>query len=101
MAASQPSRAPPAPLKYSSISHPASGVLLVTIDRPKQLNSLTVDASSELDAVFQWFDHEPSLKVAIITGAGKSFCVGADLKGMVLPLNETSKFHPFGMDIDC
>jgi len=52
----------------------------VTIDRPKRLNSLTVEASHELDSVFQWFDQEPSLRVAIITGAGKAFCVGADLQ---------------------
>lgn len=30
--------------------------------------------------VFDWFDHEPNLRVAIVTGAGKkSFCAGQDL----------------------
>lgn len=84
MATHRPSRPPPTPLNYGTLSYPATGVLLVTINRPRQLNSLTVGASSELDATFQWFDNEPSLKVAIITGAGKAFCVGADLKGIAL-----------------
>lgn len=91
MAANRFLRAPPTPLKYSAISHPASGVLLVTINRPRQLNSLTVEASSELDGIFQWFDKEPSLNVAIITGAGKAFCVGADLKGTTLPFTKASE----------
>ena len=33
----------------------------------------------EADALLQWFDNEPSLRVAIITGSGKSFCAGQDL----------------------
>lgn len=34
----------------------------------------------EGDAVFTWFDQEPSLRVAVITGAGdKAFCAGQDL----------------------
>lgn len=35
----------------------------------------------ELAAVWAWFDNEPSLRVAVVTGAGKAFCSGADLKG--------------------
>ncbi len=68
-------------VKHCLLSYPTAGVLLATINRPKALNSLDVEASYELDSVFRWFDEEPSLKVAVITGAGKAFCVGADLKG--------------------
>lgn len=68
----------PPTTKHSKLSFPDDNVLLVEINRPKALS-----ASHELDEVFQWFDDEPSLRVAIITGVGKAFCVGADLKGEV------------------
>lgn len=64
-------------------SFPTPGVLLVLINRPKKLNSLTQEANRDLDAVFQWFDNEPTLLVAIISGVGRAFCAGADLNGIL------------------
>ena len=44
------------------------------------MNSIPSFAHWEADAIFQWFDAEPALRVAIITGAGtKAFCAGQDL----------------------
>ena len=44
------------------------------------MNSIPMDGHREGDALFQWFDEEPNLRVAIVTGKGKkSFCAGADL----------------------
>jgi len=44
------------------------------------MNSIPSAAHWEADAIIQWFDNEPSLRVAIITGAGsKAFCAGQDL----------------------
>lgn len=62
------------------LSYPAPHVLLVTINRPKHMNSLGNAAHWEGDAIFRWFDREPSLRVAVVTGAGsKAFCAGQDL----------------------
>lgn len=86
----------PSQTKHCKLSYPISGALLVTINRPTGLNSLTIEASYELDSVFQWFDEEPSLRVAVITGAGKAFCVGADLKGAgndSLPITGIQKYY--------
>jgi enoyl-CoA hydratase/carnithine racemase len=70
----------PPPHPTYILSYPAPHVLLVTINRPKAMNSLPYAAQWEADAVFNWFDGEPSLRVAIITGAGdKAFCAGQDL----------------------
>jgi hypothetical protein len=62
------------------LSFPTPHVLLVTINREKARNSIPLGGHLEGDAIFTWFDHEPSLRVAVITGAGdKAFCAGQDL----------------------
>ncbi|KAF8859052.1 putative carnitinyl-CoA dehydratase [Acephala macrosclerotiorum] len=62
------------------LTYPSPGILLVTISRPKAMNSIPYPAHYEADEIFQWFDNEPSLRVAIITGSGKkAFCAGQDL----------------------
>jgi acetyl-CoA C-acetyltransferase len=56
-------------------------VLEITINRPDSRNSLNVEANYELDGVFNLFEEDSDLWVAIITGAGdKAFCAGMDLK---------------------
>ncbi|RJE21813.1 carnitinyl-CoA dehydratase [Aspergillus sclerotialis] len=62
------------------LSFPAPHILLVTINREKARNSIPSTGHTEGDAIFTWFDREPSLRVAVITGAGKkAFSAGADL----------------------
>lgn len=62
------------------LSYPAPYVLLVTINREKAMNSIPFAGHWEMEQVFQWFDKEPNLRVAIVTGAGKkAFCAGQDL----------------------
>lgn len=62
------------------LSFPAPHVLLVTINREKARNSIPLQGHREGDDIFTWFDREPSLRVAVITGAGnKAFCAGQDL----------------------
>ncbi|KAK5236706.1 hypothetical protein LTR47_001884 [Exophiala xenobiotica] len=72
---------PPPPSNPSVLlSYPAPHVLLVTINRERQMNSIPFTVHWHLHRVFEWFDREPTLRVAVITGAGpKSFCAGQDL----------------------
>ncbi|KAJ3496679.1 hypothetical protein NLG97_g2482 [Lecanicillium saksenae] len=70
----------PSVVKNFQLSYPYPTVLLVLINRPRQLNSLTTEANFELDRIIHAFDAEPSLRVAIVSGVGKAFCVGADIK---------------------
>ncbi|PYH49894.1 enoyl-CoA hydratase/isomerase family protein [Aspergillus saccharolyticus JOP 1030-1] len=62
------------------ISFPTPQILLLTLNRPEKRNSITLATSAEIQQLWQWFDAHPALRVAIITGAGGSFCAGADLK---------------------
>ncbi len=71
---------PPPAVQDVLVSVPAPHVLLVTINRPRQLNSLPSTLHAPLDTLFRWFDAEPSLRCAVITGTGRAFCCGADLK---------------------
>ncbi|KAL0780443.1 hypothetical protein CaCOL14_001778 [Colletotrichum acutatum] len=50
------------------------------MDRPKDLNAMSTAAQWEMDSVWKWYDQEPNLSVAIITGTGRAFSAGADLK---------------------
>jgi enoyl-CoA hydratase/carnithine racemase len=71
---------PPETPTFLKLSFPAARVLLVRMDRPKDLNAMNTAAQWEMDAVWKWFDNEPNLSVAIITGTGRAFSAGADLK---------------------
>jgi enoyl-CoA hydratase/carnithine racemase len=62
------------------LSYPAPHVLLITINRATRMNSLPYASHWEAHSIMSWFDAEPSLRVAVITGAGeKAFCAGQDL----------------------
>ncbi|MFO0690823.1 MAG: enoyl-CoA hydratase-related protein [Myxococcota bacterium] len=57
------------------------GLLFVTIDRPERMNALHWRANEELSGIFDAFEADPELWVAILTGAGdRAFCAGNDLK---------------------
>jgi len=57
-------------------------VTIVTIDRPKVRNAVDRPTADLLVAAFRRFDADDSLSVAVLTGAGGTFCSGADLKGV-------------------
>lgn len=49
------------------------------MSRPQKLNATPSSAVIEITNVFKWFDDEPSLFVAVLTGSGRAFSTGADL----------------------
>lgn len=55
-------------------------VLIVTIERPERMNALHPPANVELGKVFDDFASDPDLWVAIITGRGRAFSAGNDLR---------------------
>ena len=55
----------------------------VTLNRPDALNALDDHLNEELWSVWDDFARDDSLDVAILTGAGKAFCSGADLKTFI------------------
>jgi len=59
---------------------PAGSVGLITFNRPERLNALVPRMALELDALFDRIAHDGALRVVILTGRGKGFSVGGDLK---------------------
>ncbi|MBN9473568.1 MAG: enoyl-CoA hydratase [Bordetella sp. SCN 68-11] len=57
-----------------------SHIALVTLDSPP-VNALTRVLNDELTAALDWISETPEVRVVVLTGAGKVFCAGADLKG--------------------
>ena len=57
-------------------------VVVVTIDRPERRNAIDGATATALHEVFQGFDADEGLDVAVLTGAGGTFCAGADLKAI-------------------
>ncbi len=55
-------------------------IFTVTLSRPELLNALHPPANVELGKVFDEFAADPDLWVAIVTGEGRGFCAGNDLK---------------------
>ena len=57
------------------------GMVLVTIDRQDRMNALGPPVLSELHRTFDDIGADPAVRVVILTGAGKAFSSGADVKG--------------------
>jgi enoyl-CoA hydratase len=55
---------------------------IITIDRPHMRNAVDGPTANALADAFRRFDTAPELDVAILTGAGDTFCAGADLKAV-------------------
>lgn len=58
----------------------ADRVMIITIDRPAVRNAVDRDTARQLFDAFVAFDADPDASVAVLTGAGGTFCAGADLR---------------------
>jgi enoyl-CoA hydratase/carnithine racemase len=65
------------------VQYEADGpVVVVTIDRPERRNAVDPPTASALVEAFRRFDADRDAAVAVLTGAGGTFCAGADLKAL-------------------
>jgi enoyl-CoA hydratase/carnithine racemase len=58
-------------------------IMVVKMNRPERLNALGHDVRSGLSRAFQEFRDNDDLEVAVLTGAGRAFCAGEDMKESV------------------
>lgn len=59
-----------------------AGVATLTLNRPEQMNALSVELRQALERELTRLRTDPDIKVVILTGQGRAFCAGLDLKEM-------------------
>ncbi|MCP9488268.1 MAG: crotonase/enoyl-CoA hydratase family protein [Solirubrobacteraceae bacterium MAG38_C4-C5] len=59
------------------------GVLLITLNRPEARNAVNTALAEGVAAALDELDADDALNVGVLTGAGRSFCAGMDLKAFV------------------
>jgi 2-(1,2-epoxy-1,2-dihydrophenyl)acetyl-CoA isomerase len=64
---------------------PASRVATVTLNRPDALNALTVPMKVDLLAALRRLERDDAVRALILTGAGRAFCAGQDLRERLEP----------------
>jgi len=57
-------------------------VAIVRLNRPEALNALNIQVMTELSALIETIDRDPAIAVTVLTGEGRAFAAGADIKEM-------------------
>ena len=63
------------------LSSPSPGIALVTLNRPDKLNAMTSELVETLHDTLDAVAVDASVRVVVLTGAGRGFCAGLDLGG--------------------
>jgi enoyl-CoA hydratase/carnithine racemase len=58
-------------------------VATITLDRPQSLNALTFEVYRELTETFLWLAGRPGVRAVVLTGTGRAFCTGGDVKDII------------------
>lgn len=63
------------------LSHPAPGIAQILLNRPDTLNAMTAELIESLHETLDTIAVDASVRVVVLTGAGRGFCAGLDLGG--------------------
>ncbi|MBS9375985.1 enoyl-CoA hydratase [Rhodococcus sp. B50] len=66
------------------VSSVDNGVLHVLINRPASMNAVTTATLDAIAESFEAHSENPEVRAAVLTGAGRAFCTGADIAGLDL-----------------
>ncbi|MER6948613.1 enoyl-CoA hydratase family protein [Nonomuraea sp. NPDC000554] len=72
----------------------ADGIATITLDSPPNRNALSVRLLGDLEERLKWALAEPEVRVVVLTGTGRVFCSGADLKEQRAEPSATSAGAP-------
>ena len=71
-------------------------VAKITLNRAEELNAIDKQTHLELQAALKDIEEDPEARVVVITGAGRAFCAGADLKYAVSITDKPQELAAFG-----
>jgi enoyl-CoA hydratase/carnithine racemase len=72
-------------MKYDDILYSKEdGVGYLTLNRPEVMNACTLNTYREMQRALETADADDEVKVVVITGAGRGFCSGDDVRGLFL-----------------
>src|SRR5213596_4365722 len=60
-----------------------NGIATITLNRPERLNAITFEVYHELTDFMEKLRDERDLRVVVITGAGRAFCSGGDVRDII------------------
>ncbi len=66
-------------MNYDFLYEVQGGVATITLNRPDVLNAITLEIYAQLRDLFEQLRYDDSVRVVIITGAGRAFCSGGDV----------------------
>jgi len=61
----------------------SDGVATIRLDRPERLNALTFDSYAELRDTFRELGERDAVRCVVLTGTGRAFCTGGDVKDII------------------
>ena len=77
------------------VDRPRPEVALITLNRPDRLNALTSEMLARIYDVLENLGRDPTCRVIIVTGAGRGFCAGDDLRDYHPPAWVSTDVGPF------
>lgn len=80
--------APSSPTVRTDVDGP---VLVITIDRPEVKNAIDQPTADALRSAVERLEYDDDLRIGVLTGAGGTFCAGADLKAVAI--GEGTRVH--------
>jgi enoyl-CoA hydratase len=74
---------------YSKFQHlkveNEDGLFTVTLNRPNSLNAINPPMHTEITEIWPVLSNDPEVRAVVLTGAGRAFCAGGDIKSMAPP----------------
>ena len=80
--------------KYQAIATSRQGrILTLTLNRPEALNAVNAQLHTELSDIFYDVQTDPDADIIVLTGAGRAFCAGGDIKWMQDAIDQPESFE--------